>query len=91
MLKAGHGAHRVAPHHDSVRLADDTPAYAGLGAPRAVISAPAGGTNILSARSLDRSSQSARRGVVWRAGANSLIDDVRFLAATGPSGTNPYE
>jgi sugar lactone lactonase YvrE len=71
-------------------LPDDTPAWRGVGPPRAVISAPAGGSNILSGFGVDAGGANPRAvGVLWRAGAASLIDDVRLLGGHG-SGTNPY-
>jgi hypothetical protein len=90
MLKPDTALIGLHPTMTQFDLADDTPAYAGLGAPRAVISAPAGGTNILSGFGVSTGGVNPRAaGVVWRAGANSLIDDVRFLGGHG-SGTNPY-
>ena len=71
-------------------LPDGTPAYQGVGAPRAVISAPPGGSNILSGFGVLTGGINPRAvGVLWCAGAASLIDDVRFLGGHG-SGTNPY-
>ena len=71
-------------------LPDSTPAYQGVGSPRAVISAPPGGSNILSGFGVSTGGINPRAvGVLWRAGAASLIDDVRFLGGHG-SGTNPY-
>jgi len=71
-------------------LPDGTPAYQGLDAPLAVISAPPGGSNILSGVGVLTGGINPRAvGVLWCAGAASLIDDVRFLGGHG-SGTNPY-
>jgi len=71
-------------------LPDDTASYAGVGAPKAVISAPAGGTNILSGFGISTGGVNPRAtGLLWRAGEDSLVDDVRFLGGHG-SGTNPY-
>ena len=71
-------------------LPDGTPAYAGVGAPQALISAPPGGSNILSGFGVLTGGINPRAvGVLWCAGAGSLIDDVRFLGGHG-SGTNPY-
>lgn len=71
-------------------LLDDTPGYQDVGAPRAVISTPPGGSNILSGFGVFAGGTNPRAtGVLWRAGENSLIDDVRFLGGHG-SGTNPY-
>jgi sugar lactone lactonase YvrE len=71
-------------------LLDNTPGFQGIGTPRAVISAPAGGSNILSGFGVFTGGINPRAvGVLWRAGEASLIDDVRFLGGHG-SGTNPY-
>ncbi len=71
-------------------LPDGTPAYQGVGAPKALIAAPAGGANILSGFGVQAGGMNPRAvGVLWSAGAASLIDDVRFLGGHG-SGTNPY-
>jgi hypothetical protein len=71
-------------------LPDATPGYQGVGAPKAVISAPAGGANILSGFGVFTGGVNPRAvAVLWKAGETSLIDDVRFLGGHG-SGTNPY-
>ena len=71
-------------------LLDATPGYQGVGAPKAVISAPAGGSNIISGFGVFTGGINPRAvAVLWKAGADSLIDDVRFLGGHG-SGTNPY-
>jgi Pectate lyase superfamily protein/SMP-30/Gluconolactonase/LRE-like region len=71
-------------------LPDGTAGYQGVGAPRAVILAPAGGTNILSGFGIATGGINSRAvALLWKAGANSLVDDVRFLGGHG-SGTNPY-
>ena len=71
-------------------LPDGTPAYQGVGAARAMIFAPSGGSNILSGFGVMTGGVNRRAaGVMWCAGEQSLIDDVRFLGGHG-SGTNPY-
>lgn len=78
------------PTLTQIDLLDSTPGYQGLGAPKAVISAPAGGTNILSGFGVFTGGINPRAvAVLWKAGEHSLIDDVRFLGGHG-SGTNPY-
>jgi hypothetical protein len=67
-------------------LPDSTPGFQGIGAPRAVISAPSGGTNMLSGFGVSTGGINPRAvGVLWRAGEASLINDVRFL---GPGRSN---
>ncbi len=71
-------------------LPDHTAGYQDVGAPRAVISAPPGSSAILRGFGVFTGGINPRAvGVLWRAGADSLIDDVRFLGGHG-SGTNPY-
>jgi hypothetical protein len=71
-------------------LPDSTPGYQGLGAPKAMILAPAGGSNIVSGIGLLAGAINLRAvPLLWKAGERSLVDDVRFLGGHG-SGTNPY-
>jgi hypothetical protein len=71
-------------------LADNTPGFEGVGTPKAVIRAPQAGSNILSGFGVLTGGINPRAaGVLWSAGEDSLIDDVRFLGGHG-SGTNPY-
>jgi sugar lactone lactonase YvrE len=78
------------PTLTQIDLLGETAAYQGIGAPRPVILAPAGGTNILSGIGVFTGGINPRAvAVLWKAGEQSLIDDVRFLGGHG-SGTNPY-
>jgi hypothetical protein len=71
-------------------LPDGTPGYQGVGAPRAVILAPPGGDNVTQGFGVSTGGINPRAAaVIWRAGARSLVDDVRFLGGHG-SGFNPY-
>jgi hypothetical protein len=71
-------------------LLDGTPGYQGIGPPRAVIAASAGGHNIVSGFGVFTGGINPRAvALLWKAGAGSLVDDVRFLGGHG-SGTNPY-
>ena len=67
-------------------LPDNTPAFQGVGAPHAVIDSPPGGTNVLSGIGVATNAINPRAvGILWRAGAASLIDDVRLM---GPGAGN---
>jgi hypothetical protein len=78
------------PTLTQIDLLDGTPGFQDVGSPRPVIEAPQGGTNILSGFGVFTGGINPRAvGVLWAAGENSLIDDVRFLGGHG-SGTNPY-
>ena len=71
-------------------LLDGTAGYQGVGSPKAVIASPAGGVNIVSGFGISTGGINARAiGLLWKAGEESLVDDVRFLGGHG-SGTNPY-
>jgi sugar lactone lactonase YvrE len=76
-------------------LEDSTPGFQGVGAPRAVISAPpsdsnVAGANMISGFGVYTGGINPRAvGVLWQAGAGSLIDDIRFLGGHG-TGFNPY-
>ena len=71
-------------------LLDSTPGYQDVGAPKAVLSAPAGGSNIVTGFGIFAGGINPRAvALLWKAGAESLVDDVRFLGGHG-SGTNPY-
>jgi len=78
------------PTQTQFDLLDSTPGYQGVGTPKAVISAPGGGANIVSGFGVFTGGINPRAvAVLWMAGEDSLIDDVRFLGGHG-SGTNPY-
>jgi sugar lactone lactonase YvrE len=71
-------------------LLDGTAGYQGVGAPRAVLSAPAGGTNLVSGLGIFTGGVNPRAvALLWKAGTDSLVDDVRLLGGHG-SGVNPY-
>ncbi len=77
-------------------LADGTPGFEGPGAPKALLAAPAGGTSIMSGLGISTGGLNGRAtGLLWHAGKDSLVDDVRFLGGHGtnaPDGSrmNPY-
>ena len=78
------------PTLTQIDLLDETPGYQGVGAPKAVIFAPSGGNNIVSGIGVFAGGINPRAvAVLWKAGEQSLIDDVRFLGGHG-SGSNPY-
>jgi len=78
------------PTLTQIDLRDEAPGYQGVGAPKPLILAPSGGANILSGMGVFTGGINPRAvAVLWKAGEQSLIDDVRFLGGHG-SGTNPY-
>ena len=77
-------------------LKDESPGFQGIGARRALLEAPKGGHNIVTGIGLFTGGINDRAvGALWMAGADSLMDDVRFLGGHGTNaadGTrmNPY-
>ncbi|MDB6065844.1 MAG: SMP-30/Gluconolaconase/LRE domain protein [Pedosphaera sp.] len=84
------------PGATQIILPDGTPAYQGIGAPKALLEAPKGGSNIVVGIGLYTSGNNRRAvAALWKAGANSMMNDVRFLGGHGtplPDGSreNPY-
>jgi sugar lactone lactonase YvrE len=77
-------------------IPDETPAFQGPGSPVPLLEAPRGGHTIVTGVGLYTNGINSRAvGALWMAGADSLMDDVRFLGGHGtnaPDGTriNPY-
>jgi len=77
-------------------LKDESPEFQGVDGPRALLETPKGGHNIVTGIGLYTGGINERAvGALWKAGADSLMDDVRFLGGHGtnaPDGTrlNPY-
>lgn len=84
------------PSLTQLALADDTPAYRGVGAPKALVESASGGDAILSGVGLFTGGVNPRAtALLWKAGENSLVDDVKFEGGHGtalPNGArfNPY-
>jgi sugar lactone lactonase YvrE len=75
------GLHPLATQLD---LLDRTPAFQGIGNPKAMIEAPKGGTNIVIGIGLYTNGINPRAvGAKWMAGKDSLMNDVRFLGGHG--------
>src|SRR6185437_1441422 len=76
----------LSPTTTQIDLPDSTLAFQGPGSPKALLETPHGGTNIVTGIGLYTNGINSRAvGAKWMAGANSLMDDVRFL---GGHGTN---
>lgn len=74
------------PSTTVIRLPDGTPGFQGAGAPKPVIEAPKGGTNIITGIGVYTGAVNPRAvGVKWMAGADSMMNDVRLH---GGHGTN---
>jgi sugar lactone lactonase YvrE len=87
------GLHPLATQID---LLDGTEAFQGVGAPKPMIEAPKGGTNVLIGIGVYSNGINPRATAVkWMAGANSMMNDVRLLGGHGTNNldgtrTNPY-
>jgi hypothetical protein len=84
------------PGATQIILPDGTPAYQGIGAPKALLEAPKGGSNIVTGIGLYTGGNNRRAvAALWKAGSNSMMNDVRFLGGHGtplPDGSRqrPY-
>jgi sugar lactone lactonase YvrE len=75
------------PGTTQIALMSGSEAFAGAGDPLGVIVAPRGGSNILRSISVGAGSRNPRAaGVVWMAGATSMLDDVSFPSGGGGFG-----
>jgi len=77
------------PSLTQIVLPDGTPGYQGVGAPKALVASAAGGDNVVSGLGLNTGGINPRAtALLWTAGANSLVEDVKFQ---GGHGTNLYD
>jgi hypothetical protein len=84
------------PNATQLVLPDRTPAFQGVGGPKPFVDAPKGGTTIVIGVGLYTNGFNPRAVAArWRAGAQSMMNDVRFLGGHGTAGPdgrreNPY-
>jgi hypothetical protein len=72
------------PSLTQILLPDGTPAYQGVGPAKAVIESASGGNAIVSGLGLHAGGINPRAtALLWRAGAGSLVDDVKFQGGHG--------
>ncbi len=72
------------PSLTQIVLAEDSPAYRGVGSPRALIESARGGAAIVSGLGLSTGGRNPRAtALLWRAGERSLVDDVKFQGGHG--------
>lgn len=77
------------PSLTQIVLPDGTPAYQGIGAPRALVESARGGDAIVAGLGLDTNGANPRAtALLWMAGANSMVNDVKFQ---GGHGTNRFD
>lgn len=84
------------PSLTQVVLPDGTPAWQGVGAPKALVESARGGDAMVAGLGLDTGGANPRAtGLLWRAGVTSLVNDVKFQGGHGTdrfdgSRINPY-
>ncbi len=77
-------------------LPDGTQAFEGPGGPRPLLEAPAGGSSVMTGLGIFTGGLNGRAtGLLWHAGKDSLVNDVRFLGGHGTNAAdgsrmNPY-
>jgi hypothetical protein len=72
------------PSVTRILLADSSPAFQGVGAPKSLLEAPPGGANIVSGIGLYTNGMNPRAvAAKWMAGKDSMMNDVRFLGGHG--------
>ncbi len=77
------------PSLTQIVLPDRTPAFQGVGGPKALVESAAGGDNIVHGLGLYTDGQNPRAtALLWTAGAASLVNDVKFQ---GGHGTNLFD
>ncbi len=82
------------PFGTQFRLAESTPAFSGFGAPVAMLESSKGGADILNGIGMNTGAYNYRAvAVKWQAGADSYINDVKFVGGHGgmrkPDPKNP--
>jgi polygalacturonase/sugar lactone lactonase YvrE len=74
----------MTPIGTQIILPDNTESFAGLGAPKAVIETPVGGTNIINSIGIDSGGRNARAvACKWMSGEASFMNDVKFMGGHG--------
>ena len=72
------------PITTQIVLQDSTPGFQGVGPPKPLLETPKGGSNIVTGIGLDAGGINPRAvAAKWMAGANSLMNDVRFIGGHG--------
>jgi Pectate lyase superfamily protein/SMP-30/Gluconolactonase/LRE-like region len=72
------------PSTTRIFLADGTPGFQGVGCPKPIFEAPQGGRNIITGIGLYTNGINPRAvALKWMAGADSMVNDVRFLGGHG--------
>ena len=71
-------------------LKESTPAFSGFGPPEPLLETPCGGTNIVNGIGINTGAYNYRAvGCKWMAGANSYMNDVKFIGGHGTMNRGP--
>ena len=74
----------LSPIATQLILNESTPAFSGFGPPKPLLETPQGGTNIVNGIGLNTGAYNYRAvGCKWMAGANSYMNDVKFVGGHG--------
>ncbi|HLN74108.1 MAG TPA: glycosyl hydrolase family 28-related protein [Prolixibacteraceae bacterium] len=78
------------PMATNFALVEDAPAFGSFGAPKAMVEAPQGGTNIISGIGLYTAENNYRAvACKWMAGEKSMVDDVKLIGGHGTMRPGP--
>lgn len=78
------------PVSTQLKLKESTPAFSGFGAPLPLLETPQGGSNFVSGIGLNTGAYNYRAvGCKWMAGADSYMNDVKFLGVHGTMEKGP--
>jgi len=90
-LKPGTALIGLSPIATQIILAANTEAFGSFGPPKPIIETSVGGTNIISGIGLSTGDYNARAvACKWMAGADSYMNDVKFIGGHGSMDRGPY-
>lgn len=77
----------INPISTQICLLENTPEYAGLGSPKALLQSSKGGFNLINGIGIDTAARNPRAvGLKWMADENSYVNDVKFIGGHGSIG-----
>ena len=83
-MREGNALIGLNPISTQLVLEENSPAWAGMGAPKAVLETSRGGWNLVNGLGIDTASRNPRAvGCKWMASANSYMNDVKFVGGHG--------
>lgn len=83
-MREGNALIGLNPISTQLVLEENSPAWAGMGAPKAVLETSRGGWNLVNGLGIDTASRNPRAvGCKWMASADSYMNDVKFVGGHG--------